>query len=1113
MDSLTPSSRSVPPALYDTSASSGSGSLSGAGASGTPSGKSRRKFPQHFNSYDSQHPPQQSSFYPLNEAMNDAYATHPYRGSSTHVPSPSYSKSSRNNEMYQRQYHRSEESSQHYRNDYSRSQHGTLRHASNDDENAGNNRHRSFSPVAQSEPNYPTSDEARFSAYVNRFAAYDRGSSRPQRHYVPAPQESEGRSYRNRGQFEGGSFNHKSRHENSTAAGFLTSPESLKTPRSAPIVTGHPQEHTNDGYYNHNHHHPPNRSPPQQRMYRASNSEPGWHDHEFEHENPHNNMMHLPLDPQQQQQQHEERYYHGDGGSGISPNSIESPPRRTVTEIKRSLWGDEDDLQVSVRSSLHGHGDSHPRDWLHYEGPELAGRGGFRTSRSLSPGRRQYRNHEGWEDNHNNHIHDDRENFVHAPIPSQRRSSSAGRSQHRLNDDDGQQEDHRHPPLNYTDHRHNHQEAAPAFKSRYYQAAMAAQRVGENQQDQFVQRKSNSERSHRRSFLQPFDHINEHPSHRNMPQEEAEQGDISSLVAKLNAAQMDGEDPGKALKKINAILRAESSSIASSSQHRHGVSVRGVRNTKLPEREQQQQPVISDESQESSGDESEDTSVSSITDPSYAAGKPSLESIQDTMPPKQVSMSNFRRPRPSGLEAYNNGRHGMATQTNMANHRGVLVSKESSSGPLPPPSAIKVNGGASKTTTSKTGEQLHKLDAHLNSSRNQQHSAAAIALKIQKWDEMSDPEFGRDQNQNQTQNKNTGPISGQTSFEARQGSAIQIVSPSSSFNESTPGTVNTEDLGSIMTPLDEKDHEIKEEDYYARELLKPATSVGRSTLAQRRSHPWDNTVKDRDRQQVPDGNGSVGAESNGVFELSEGGSVLGGSLGGTSGSPDKSFVTRSEKQEHANSMSEQFDDAWVALPSSSFFPAKDKANSQQKAVGISNNLEDGDYGPKKSKARHNVALSYHRNADSLNSTQSSITSSIKEAFSGKDDLLDDVPAAATVGTNRDINTNHFGNVDVPFYDSPITKGPPDAATEAESSEIRLGRDRRRKGVGLFGNRNGTVGGTPLLCGSRPDDSERHSRRSARSVSKSRSPGRRRSVSKSKSPGRRWFGNKKPMGHI
>ena len=75
-------------------------------------------------------------------------------------------------------------------------------------------------------------------------------------------------------------------------------------------------------------------------------------------------------------------------------DSVERPSRASVKDLKRQLWDNDETLQVAIQPTLsYSHNDrSYQSDrrktYYSYQAPEMAGRRGQRSSRSLSPGRR-----------------------------------------------------------------------------------------------------------------------------------------------------------------------------------------------------------------------------------------------------------------------------------------------------------------------------------------------------------------------------------------------------------------------------------------------------------------------------------------------------------------------------------------------------------------------------------------------------------------------------------------------------------------------------------------------------------------------------------------------------
>jgi hypothetical protein len=108
-----------------------------------------------------------------------------------------------------------------------------------------------------------------------------------------------------------------------------------------------------------------------------------------------------PVSLQQQQQEHHRGDHHNNTTEPMREPvirrlgqraEIETPSPARVQELRRKLWTEDELLQVKVRSSYHDtEGTNYPRQ-SHYNGPEMAGSAGQRNARSLSPKTQRTRN-------------------------------------------------------------------------------------------------------------------------------------------------------------------------------------------------------------------------------------------------------------------------------------------------------------------------------------------------------------------------------------------------------------------------------------------------------------------------------------------------------------------------------------------------------------------------------------------------------------------------------------------------------------------------------------------------------------------------------------------------
>jgi hypothetical protein len=272
---------------------------------------------------------------------------------------------------------------------------------------------------------------------------------------------------------------------------------------------------------------------------------------------------------------------------------------------------------------------------------------------------------------------------------------------------------------------------------------------------------------------------------------------VAKLVAKLNSINRD--DPEHALKAIDTILRAESES-PSFGGHLSRREVLSRSSTHQQEDLDTTQEDDDDSDDDSSDSSYDDTSVSSITNPTYQ---------REDQPPAQ-STANFRRPRPSSLNTYTQQQK--VAPSNETRGKSSKAKKEKKP---PPPSTIKVKeNGADDDVDSAPAKKERKLDKFMEKSPEVDVSdAAAIALKIRTWDEMtipSNPSF---------------PSSPPRTVDEDQRTAA------------TERTGATEDLGSIITPQSSP----RLETQHSHEWDEHRPQTDRSTIPteKQRTHPWD----------------------------------------------------------------------------------------------------------------------------------------------------------------------------------------------------------------------------------------------------------------------------------
>ena len=189
---------------------------------------------------------------------------------------------------------------------------------------------------------------------------------------------------------------------------------------------------------------------------------------------------------------------------------------------------------------------------------------------------------------------------------------------------------------------------------------------------------------------------------------------VAKLVAKLNSISRD--NPAEALAQIDSILRAESkSSSGDMDQARLQTPVKSAQEEKKDEYER-----LDDE--DSDSDDDDETSMSSITNPSYAHAMLGPQNL----PPLLTSGRSLR---PNALQTYQQqlpsateGQEDVSVRTkNKQRHT--------------PPATIQVKESSGNRVVDHFMGRLDQLLTNENSSESR--NAAAIAMKIRMWDEMS----------------------------------------------------------------------------------------------------------------------------------------------------------------------------------------------------------------------------------------------------------------------------------------------------------------------------------------------------------------------------------------
>ena len=159
-----------------------------------------------------------------------------------------------------------------------------------------------------------------------------------------------------------------------------------------------------------------------------------------------------------------------------------------------------------------------------------------------------------------------------------------------------------------------------------------------------------------------------------------EKENVSELVAKLNS--VNRENPTEALAAIDSILRQESRSLS-------GEQEQPVRGTTQAKRESPTIEYISDDS-------SDETSVSSITNPFTPESR--NETVASAFSP---STSSFRRPRPSALQSYTSVKNPETPTTSTEGTMSRSQKKRQQLKAFPPPTTIKIKGSKDELKASK----------------------------------------------------------------------------------------------------------------------------------------------------------------------------------------------------------------------------------------------------------------------------------------------------------------------------------------------------------------------------------------------------------------------------
>ena len=472
---------------------------------------------------------------------------------------------------------------------------------------------------------------------------------------------------------------------------------------------------------------------------------------------------------------------------------------------------------------------------------------------------------------------------------------------------------------------------------------------------------------------------------------------VARLVAKLNAVKRD--NPAMALAKIDSILRAESRSSSERSRDSREVGNSPTPPNRALNDSMEVPAAYHDDDYEEDGDSDEETSVSSITNPTYQSVKaPSVEFDGG------VSPSNRRGRRPNALENY-------AKKVQSPSEVEESLSKAKTKKRTPPPSSIKVNS----VKDSQNRDTLKKELLKSKTSSMNGKSAAEIALKIRMWDQMT----------------------------SGNGLVTSKGFPNTMEEDTTAGT---SELGSIMTPADaaaaaggkqekpivvaEQQQQQQQEEVvssneravvYHQDKIHVETQqdapVPRATspamgASVRRNHPWDrhhprNRSKDSPRIVDTSMEGGMGLEIR--TQPNENPKVLKirqeaarraqyDVAADTSGFTGDSFdidpkllladddddefgAPKGVKSELLSqsvlSSSQDFDAAWVPLPPSAFFNEADGNARQQQKAQRDRSQQQQQQGSRSSSSPNQKAIKRHnRVSPSPNGRRASSSSSL-----------------------------------------------------------------------------------------------------------------------------------------
>lgn len=424
----------------------------------------------------------------------------------------------------------------------------------------------------------------------------------------------------------------------------------------------------------------------------------------------------------------------------------------TVSVLKEKLWDKEETLQVSIPPSFKYSSEADARAQRRH-----------RLARSLSPDRPQYRNSQF------------NSRYYMAAIASHRlrRTGSLGGPSEQQQGREVQQDSQHQQNIEIT---RSSQDLNENSKAKHTASSLQWQRSENSPANRPLCPSPQFQQSHseRQRFGQPFTSLQSKetspvdssvrretnykcanetsamPVDRSGRNEESET--VSNLIAKLNA--INRSNPAEALAQIDSILKSKSSMSPSENAAEDDIHNDNMRSNSYE-------------------DESDDeTSVSSITNPTYSSGK----ILSPSANLETTYIAGNRLPRPNAVQNFQRS-HVMRNEGQKKLERKNRP---------PPPGTIQVKDNVNKETEAQNNKG--KLDQHLQQTTTFKGSSAAdIAMKIRMWDEMS----------NSTGKKSIS--TGRKSF-------------ASVNDESEAITATTSELGSLITSVASESNDHPQQD-------------------------------------------------------------------------------------------------------------------------------------------------------------------------------------------------------------------------------------------------------------------------------------------------------------